>query len=226
MSYYNPDLPLIVACYASSVGLGAFLAHKLANGGEKPIAYASRTLSNIERYYSQIYKESLAIIFCCEALPYLSIWKRPLHYFHRPQTLNISLFGANSKLPTLVAARLQRWALNLSAYNYEIKYRTGANNGNADALSRKPLVQNNVNAQEDKTNNVLAIETIPFNVSNDVMVRETRKDRILSVVYDCFLKGRELPQAAEFLPHAKVKDQLKIDKECVLKAIRVIVPVK
>ena len=136
------------------------------------------------------------------------------------------MFIANSKLPILVAARLQRWALTLSAYNYQVEYRTGANNGNADALSRKPLVQNNVNSQENKTNNVLAIETIPFNVSSDEMVKETHKDRILSVVYDCLLKGRELPQSAEFLPYARVKDQLNIDKECVLKANRFIVPDK
>ena len=45
------------------------------------------------------------------------------------------------------------------------------------------------------------------------MVRETRKDRILSVVYDCLLKGREFPQSAEFLPYQRVKDQLNIDKE-------------
>ena len=58
------------------------------------------------------------------------------------------------------------------------------------------------------------------------MVRETRKDRILSAVHDCLLKGRELPLSAEFLPYARVKDQLYIHKECVLKANRVIVPVK
>ena len=95
-------------------------------------------------------------------------------------------------------------------------------------MSRKPLVQNNDTTQEDNTNtnNVLAIETIPFNVSNDEMVSQTRKVRILSVVSDCLLKGRELPQSAEFLPYAGVKDQLNIDKECVLKANRVIFPVK
>ena len=57
------------------------------------------------------------------------------------------------------------------------------------------------------------------------MVREAHKERILSVVYDCLLKGRELPQSAEFLPCARVKYQLNIDKECVLKANRVIVSV-
>ena len=53
------------------------------------------------------------------------------------------------------------------------------------------------------------------------MVRETRKDRILSFVYDCLLKGRELPQSTEFLPYQRVKD-----KECVLKANSFIVLVK
>ena len=115
----------------------------------------------------------------------------------------------------------------MSAYNYKLEYRTGANNGNTDALSRKPLVQTNLNAQIDGTiNNVLNIETIRFTVTYDEIVRETRKDRILSVVYDCLLKGREFPQSAEFLPYQRVKDQLNIDKECVLKANRVIVPVK
>ena len=46
---------------------------------------------------------------------------------------------------------------------HKIEYRTGANNGNADVLFRKPLVQNNVNSQEEETNRVLALETIATN---------------------------------------------------------------
>ena len=199
LTYFNPNLPLIVSYDASPVGLGAVLAHKLPSGEEKPIAYASLTLSKSERNYSQIDKESLAIIFAVKHFHFFFYRKEvKMHYFtrtiytiytdHKPL---ISLFGAHAKLPTLVAARLQRRALTLSAYNYKIEYRTGANNGNADALSQKPLAQTYLNAQtDDTTNNVLNIETIPFNVSYEEMVRETRKDRILSVVYDCLLKGR------------------------------------
>ena len=40
-TYFNPDLPLMVACDASLVGLGAVLAYKLPSGEEKPITYAS-----------------------------------------------------------------------------------------------------------------------------------------------------------------------------------------
>ena len=140
LTYFNPKLPLIVSCDASPVGLGAVLAHKLPSGEEKPIAYASRTLSNSERNYSQIDKESLAIIFAVKHFHFFLYGKDRFTIYtdHKPL---ISLFGEHAKLPTLVAARLKRWALTLSAYNYKIEYRTGANNGNADALSRKPLVQ-------------------------------------------------------------------------------------
>ena len=167
LSYYIPKLRLVVACDASPVGLGAVLAHKLPSGEKRPIAYTSRTLSNSERNYSQIDKESLAIIFAVKHFHLFLYGKDSFTIFtdHKPL---ISLFGANSKLPTLVPARLQIRALTSSAYNYEIKYGTGANS---------------------------------------------------------LFKGRELPQSAEFLPYARIKDQLNIDKECVLKANRVIVPV-
>ena len=137
--YFNPKLPLVVACDASKVGLGAVLAHKLPSGEEMPIAYASRTLSNSERNYSQIDKESLAIIFAVKHFHFFIYGKDRFTIYtdHKPL---ISLFGAHAKLPTLVAARVQRWALTLSAYNYKIEYRTGASNRNADALSRKPLL--------------------------------------------------------------------------------------
>ena len=34
---------------------------------------------------------------------------------------------------------IQRWALTLSSYQYELKYRKGKDQGNCDALSRLPL---------------------------------------------------------------------------------------
>ena len=47
--HFDPGKDIILACYASSYGIGAVLSHKLENGKEKPIAFASRTLAPAER---------------------------------------------------------------------------------------------------------------------------------------------------------------------------------
>ena len=45
--HFNPELPLILACDASAFGIGAVLAHCMPDGYEKPIGYASRTLTKL-----------------------------------------------------------------------------------------------------------------------------------------------------------------------------------
>ncbi|KAF2890432.1 hypothetical protein ILUMI_15741 [Ignelater luminosus] len=45
---YDPSLPLMLATEASKTGLGVVLSHRLNNGQERPIAYASRTMSATE----------------------------------------------------------------------------------------------------------------------------------------------------------------------------------
>ena len=39
----------------------------------------------------------------------------------------------------MASGRIQRWALTLSSYEYELQYRKGTDQGNCDALSRLPL---------------------------------------------------------------------------------------
>ena len=60
--HYNQDEELILHCDASPYGVGAVLLHIMEDYSEKPIAYMSRTLYAAERNYSQIEKETLAIV--------------------------------------------------------------------------------------------------------------------------------------------------------------------
>ena len=43
--------------------MGAVLSHRFSADSERPIAYASRTMAPVEKRYSQLNKEALAIIF-------------------------------------------------------------------------------------------------------------------------------------------------------------------
>ena len=65
----NPKKLLIVACDASPCGVRAVLSHLMPDRSEKPIIFASRTLSKAKKNYSQIEKEGLAIIFALKKFP-------------------------------------------------------------------------------------------------------------------------------------------------------------
>uniref|UniRef100_A0A1X7TT09 Reverse transcriptase domain-containing protein n=1 Tax=Amphimedon queenslandica TaxID=400682 RepID=A0A1X7TT09_AMPQE len=51
----------------------------------------------------------------------------------------VTIFGPKTGVPALAAARLQRWAITLSASSFHIGYRRTDDCGNADGLSRQPL---------------------------------------------------------------------------------------
>lgn len=133
-----PDFskPFILTTDASNIALGAILSQGHI-GIDKPICYASRTLSESEINYSTIEKELLAIVWAAKYFrPYLFGRKFKIVTDHRPLTWLMSLKEPNSKLV--------RWRLKLEEYDYEIIYKKGKLNSNADALSRIRLDSSNI----------------------------------------------------------------------------------
>ena len=63
LAHYDSHLFVRLACDASAYGVGAVLSHKMPDGTEMPIVYASRSLSPAEQNYAQLEKEALSIIF-------------------------------------------------------------------------------------------------------------------------------------------------------------------
>ena len=60
--HFDPAKEVILACDASPYGIGAVLSYKMPDGSERPVGFASRTLSRAECNYSQLEKEGLACI--------------------------------------------------------------------------------------------------------------------------------------------------------------------
>ncbi|CAC5379593.1 unnamed protein product [Mytilus coruscus] len=136
LCHYDPELPIRLACDASPFGLGVILSHKMQDGTERPIAFASRSLNKAERNYSHIDKEALGIIFGVKKFhTYLYGRKFTLITDHMPL---VSIFNPKKGISTTSAARLRRYALFLSGYTYDIEYKNTNKHTNADALSRIP----------------------------------------------------------------------------------------
>ena len=180
MKDYDPSRPIKLAGDASAYGIGAVISHVMPDGSERPIAYASHTLSSSERNYAQIEKEALSLIFGVKKFHrYLYGRKFVLVTDHKPLT---SIFGPKRGIPEMAAARLQRWAIILSAYSYEIEFRPTDQHANADGLSRLPLSQTVAGgtSSEPRLFNVSQMESLPVGVPQ--LRQATRNDRVLSEV--------------------------------------------
>ena len=78
MAYFDKNKETFVIVDASPVGVSGILAQKHRDSeNHKVVAYASRTLTNVEQRYSQTEKEALAIVWAVEHFHLLSIfiWK-------------------------------------------------------------------------------------------------------------------------------------------------------
>ena len=99
---------------ASPVGLGAVLT-QVQGGCERVVAYASRSLTDVERRYSQTEKEALGLVWGCERFHmYLYGVEFTLLTDHNPLEV---IYSTNS----LNSARTECWVLRLQPYRLKVQ---------------------------------------------------------------------------------------------------------
>ncbi|UYV81689.1 K02A2.6-like, partial [Cordylochernes scorpioides] len=135
LTLFDPNLPTTVSADASSYGLGAVLLQKSEDGYQKAVAYASRTMSETEKRWAQIEKESLAIVWACERFQdYLMGNTFSIETDHKPLIPIFSTKNLDEMTP-----RIQRLRLRMMRYSYSIHHTPGKDIVVADALSRSPI---------------------------------------------------------------------------------------
>ena len=222
LAHYDPNLKLCLAGDASAYGVGAVLSHVYPDGSERPIAYASRTLNSIERNYAQVEKEALSLIFGVKRFhQYIYAREFTLVTDHKPLT---TILGPKNTIPSLAAARLQRWALLLAGYSYSIKFKPTSTHSNADGLSRLPLKNaTSLGYLPDATNfNVAQIDALPVTAAE--LEAATRKDSILCKVLYYTRSGWPNVIKEPFKPYWDRRLELSIEGSTILCGVRVVIP--
>ena len=130
LAIFNPEKQIHIFTDASTKGIGAVLKQQ-HDSILKPVHYFSRSLQPYQRNYTITELECLAIV---ESLK---------HWHHYVDGKKIIIHSDHCGLQwlrktKLTNARLARWSIEISQYDYNIFYERGKANIEADRLSRNP----------------------------------------------------------------------------------------
>lgn len=168
--YPDYNKPFLLTTDASDYAIGAVLSQGEI-GRDKPIHFASRTLSKTEEKYSVPEKEMLAIFWALQTFRnYLYGSQIKILTDHQPLTFSLSPKNTNAKL--------KRWKSYLEEHDYKIEYKPGKSNVVADALSRIICSMTGTQHSAENSDDFYIISTeAPLNAfKHQVIIRKGRDE--------------------------------------------------
>ena len=172
LSYYHPQKETVLEVDASQKGFGACLLQD-----NKPVAFASKTLTPTQSAYSNIERETLAIVN--------GVTKFHTYLFGKPFIIitdHKPLLMVHSNQLKSAPPRLQRLLIKIQRYDFQLVYRPGNQMIVAHVLSRLPNPEKNAEIPLDVTvddivldvdyENACSIELINFSINKRVQLRE------------------------------------------------------
>ncbi|XP_014673091.1 PREDICTED: uncharacterized protein LOC106813467 [Priapulus caudatus] len=213
LAYYDPAKETVLQVDASLKGLGAALIQD-----NRPIMFASKSLSDTEQRYANIERELLAAVFAVERFHTFLYGRHfKIESDHKPLEM-ISLKNLTSAPP-----RLQRMVMHLQGYDFTIRYRPGPDMLLADCLSRQPNQRKRTTIDLD-----VKVFHVQFSTSKIQQLREeSNKDAILCALRDVIIAG--WPDERRGLPtplrvYWSFRDELSVENGLIMKGQRVMIP--
>ena len=148
LQFYDVSKPLFIECDASKKGLGCISSIQPVSEMDeknivntsymndflsdlKPLAYASKSLSDTETHYANIERELLGVVFGVEHFKHLTYGTTHIITDHKP------LLPLFDKSLTNTTPHLSRLLLHISEYDLKLHYQPGSKMKLSDALSRQ-----------------------------------------------------------------------------------------
>ena len=196
--------------------------HTAIDGIDRPIAFASCTLTSTQRNYSQTCNEAFSIMFGLQCFRQF-LCGRSFTIVTDHKSL-LQLFSPTSPTPVQVASRLQRWSLILASYDYKLEYRNSQAHANADGMSRLPL-PTVWNPPGDNVECYFFEEDVVTNVTHEMIKKsDIQKIRYCLKYTDTALNGWPHSVDPAILPYKARRHELSLEQGCVLWGTRVTIP--
>ncbi|XP_064630897.1 uncharacterized protein K02A2.6-like [Lineus longissimus] len=151
LAYYDPKQPVTLEVDASQKGLGEAL---LQHG--RPVAFASKALSDTQSRYSNIEREALGLVHGIERF-HTYLYGR----FFTAITDHKPLVMLKEKPLYRLPGRLDRMFQKIGGYNFELVYRPGSEMILSDVLSRLPNPSNNTEVKLATRVHSVAADVVP-----------------------------------------------------------------
>lgn len=172
---FDPLKDITLECDSSMNGIGCCLIQN-----NRPVAFASRSLSETERNYSMIEKEFMGIIFACQKF-HNFIYGKPIKVKTDHKPLLSIMKKDIRKIPS---PKLQRMRLKLLNYDIQLEYVPGRYMHISDYLSRH-FIQQDSETEDDFLKGL--VHTISMSDEKiRVFQQETNNDSVLKhVITQC-----------------------------------------
>ena len=224
LAMYNQDAQTKISADASAYGLGVVLLQR-QDEVWKPVAYASKSMTETERRYSQIEKEALALVWACEKFEDYVLGKEiQLETDHKPLVPLLGKTHLDCLPPRILCFRLR-----LMRFSYTIQHVPGKELYTADALSRVPLPtsgDSQTKLIEQFVNTV--VSTLPASTERlqeycTAQLKDSNCVQLVDLCRNGWPKHKhQVPENVR--PYWSVRGELSLQGDLLLRGRRIVVP--